>query len=296
MKKECAHTRKSLPKYLRGHLFKLEQLRIERHLRSCVVCYSQYDALKRAAETKQYLKDITPPEGVVQIVKESVSGLGNLKKLLYRPLWIAGIVLLVAAIAYYVHKPRQQDVELENIVKTSPTGTASTVPAKAPAQPAAHPVVAEPTTNVQPVAPVSVAPLIVDPLAISITIDDDKASLRRINGIMAGHGTLRKFKFTDTVREISGSLTTKEMRTFFNRVSSFGKVSYNQKRFKSLPSAHQIPFVVKLTIEPKAPEASAPVAQPAQKPIEAVAPPVPTPVPAQEQPKPVAAPTPSPAR
>jgi hypothetical protein len=288
MKKECAHTRKALPKYLRGHLFKLEQLRIERHLRSCVVCYSQYDALKRAAETRQYLKDITPPEGVVQIVKEGVSGLGSLKKILYRPLWIAGLVLVVAVIAYYVHKPRQQDVELESIVKTAPSSTASAAPPKAPATPAARPAVAAPMVSAQPAEPVRVAPALVEPLAISITIDSDKASMRRINGIMAGHGQLRKFKFTDTVREISGSLTTKELLTFFNRVSQFGKVSYNQKRFKSLPSAQQIPFVMKLTVEQKAPEGNTPVALPAQKTVEAVAP-------APASPQPATAPTPSPA-
>jgi hypothetical protein len=294
MKKECAHTRKSLPKYLRGHLFKLEQLRIERHLRSCVVCYSQYDALKRAAETRQYLKDITPPEGVVQIVKEGVSGLGSLKKILYRPLWVVGIVLVVAVIAYYAHKPRQQDVELESIVKSSPTSTAPVALAKAPATPAVRPAVAAPTVSAQPAEPLRVASAVVEPLAISITIDSDKASMRRINGIMAGHGKLRKFKFTDTVREISGSLTKKELLTFFNRVSSFGKVSYNQKRFKSLPSVQQVPFVVKLTIEQKAPEEKTPVAPPAQKPVEAVAPV--TPKPAPISPKPTTAPTASPAQ
>jgi predicted anti-sigma-YlaC factor YlaD len=40
MKKDCAYTRKSLRKYLHGHLFKPEQIRVERHLRSCVMCYT----------------------------------------------------------------------------------------------------------------------------------------------------------------------------------------------------------------------------------------------------------------
>ena len=94
MKKDCAYTRKSLRKYLHGHLFKPEQIRVERHLRSCVMCYTEYQALKQAAETKQYLKDITPPEGIVQRVQAGVSGLAKLKKILYRPLWLAhrGIV------------------------------------------------------------------------------------------------------------------------------------------------------------------------------------------------------------
>jgi hypothetical protein len=268
MKKECAHTRKLLPKYLHGHLFKLEQIRIERHLRSCVVCYSQYQMLKRTDETRKYLKDITPPEGALQIMKEGISGLGKLKKLLYRPLWIAGIVVVLAVVVYYLSKPRQLDVEIDNIVKTTSSGTiqAKSIPIEPVARPAA--------VKAPPVVVPSAAP-IENPLAVSIAIDDDKASMRRINGIMAGHGQLRKYKFTSTVREISGSLTKKELLTFFNRVASFGKVSYNQKRFALFPAAHQIPFVMKLTLVPKAPEEQAPSVQPAQKPGEAAPPSLP---------------------
>lgn len=275
MRKECAHVRKTLPKYLRGHLFKLEQLRIERHLRSCVVCYSQYDALKRADETRQYLKDITPPEGMVQIVKEGVSGLGKLKKILYRPLWIAGIVLCVAVVVYYLHKPRELDVELESIVKTAPVSTAPAAPAPAPA-----PVV----SAAQPAAPVPVAAHVMEPLQILITTENDKAAVRRINEVMQGHGQLRKFKFTDTVREISGNLSAKELLTFFTRIEPAGKVSYSRKRFEAFPSTQEIPFVIKLAVEPKAPEVKTPSAQ-TRKPIEAAAP----------APPPITAPTPSPA-
>ena len=53
MKKDCAYTRKSLRKYLHGHLFKPEQIRVERHLRSCVMCYTEYQALEQAAEANQ---------------------------------------------------------------------------------------------------------------------------------------------------------------------------------------------------------------------------------------------------
>lgn len=278
MKKECAHTRKMLPNYLRGHLFKLEQVRIERHLKSCVVCYSQYQSLKRADETRKYLKDITPPEGMVQIVKEGVTGLGSLKKVLYRPLWILGILLVLAVGIYFLNKPRQLDVEIDSIVKTTPSGSAQQAPA-----PVSRPVAPKPQAVVQPVAPVSVpaaAPAL-EPLAVSITIDDDKASMRRINSIMAGHGQLRKYKFTDTVREISGSLTTKELRTFFNRIASFGKVSYSQKRFESFPSAREIPFVIKLVLVPKAPEATAPPAAVKEKPVEAAQPSQPVTAPTQ---------------
>jgi hypothetical protein len=265
MKKECAQVRKALPNYLRGHLFKLEQLRIERHLRSCVVCYSQYDALKRADETRQYLKDITPPEGVVQRMKEGVFGLAKLKKLIYRPLWIAGIIAAAAIVYYYVITPRKLDVELDRIIKTAPSSTAA-VPAPVPLTPVARPAAAP------PVAPAHAATRVMEPLLVSVTTEDDKAAIRRINQVMREHGRLRKFKFTDTVRDISGNLTAKELLTFFNRIGSVGKVSYSRKRFESFPSAQPIPFVMKLTVEPKARTEKAPSAQPAQKPVEAAAP------------------------
>jgi hypothetical protein len=266
MKKECAHTRKALPNYLRGHLFKLEQVRIERHLRSCVVCYSQYEALKRADETRKFLKDITPPEGVVQIVKEGVSGLAKLKKILYRPLWILSIVIVVAVVYYFLSKPRQLDTEIDNILKTTPSRTAQTPPAPPP-----------PISRSAPVVPPVVQPAavpVMDPLLVVITTDDDKAAVRRINDIMRGHGQLRKYKFTDMVREISGNLTVKELLTFFNRIdSSVGKVSYSRKRLEAFPSAQPIPFVMRLTIVQKAPEAHTPPEQPLKEPVEEKGPP-----------------------
>jgi hypothetical protein len=259
MKKECAHTRKALPKYLRGHLFKLEQVRIERHLRSCVVCYSQYEALKRADETRKFLKDITPPEGVVQIVKEGVSGLAKLKKILYRPLWLLSIIVVVAVLYYFLSKPRQLDMDIDNILKTTPSRTTQT--ASAP-PPVTRPVPVMPLV-VQPAVPVA------DPLLVVITTDNDKAAIRRINDIMRGHGQLRKYKFTDMVREISGSLTAKELLTFFNRIdTSVGKVSYSRKRLEAFPSAQPIPFILKLTVVQKAPEAETPPEQPLKEPIE----------------------------
>jgi len=260
MKKECTHTRKALPKYLRGHLFKLEQIRIERHLKSCVVCYSQYESLKRADETRKFLKDITPPEGVAQIVKEGVSDLAKLKKLLYRPLWILGIVIVVVLIYYFLSKPRQLDMEIDNIIKTESSRTTQTVPDSQPpvASPAA---VALPVEH--PAAP------LMDPLSVTITTDNDKVAIRRINEIMRGHGQLRKFKFTDMVREISGSLTAKELLTFFNRIEPVGKVSYNRKRFKAFSSAQPISFVMRLTVVPKVPEENTPREQPLKKPVEA---------------------------
>ena len=160
-KKECAHIRKSLPRYLSGHLFKLEQVRIERHLRSCVVCYSQYQALKRADETRQFLKDITPPEGMVQRMREGVSGLARTKKLLYRPLWIAAIVAVAAGTYYYLGVSQRPDVELESIVRTSPSSMAPAVPALP--ETASRPAAATaPTITAQPAAPRPAAARVVE--------------------------------------------------------------------------------------------------------------------------------------
>ena len=270
MKKECTHTRKVLPKYLHGHLFKLEQIRIERHLRSCVVCYSQYETLKRADETRKFLKDITPPEGVVQIVKEGVFGLRRLKKILYRPLWIVGILLIILGAIYYLNKPRQIDIEIDNIIKTAPSHTDHVT--YAPPMPAVRPAtVAQQGVTRTAASEHSIEPLS-DSLQVTITTDNDKVAIRRINEVMRGHGQLRKYKFTDTVREISGSLTPKELLTFFNRIESVGKISYNRKKFESFPNTQPISFIIRLVFIPrvqKEPEASA---EPLKKPEIADAP------------------------
>lgn len=234
-----------LSRYLHGHLFKLEHVRIERHLRTCVVCYSQYQALKRAHETQRLLKDITPPEGMVQIMKERVSGIGKLKKLLYRPLWIVGILVVVSLVVYYIQKPRQLDVELDSIAKSAPEKNVQ----PAPVQPT--PVAAPKTPETARPEPARASDSNIEPLVVTITSDNDKAAIRRINEVMRGHEQLRKFKLTDTVREISGSLTTKELLTFLNRIESVGKITYNRKQFDSFPAARPIPFAMKVVALPR---------------------------------------------
>ena len=52
---------------------------------------------------------------------------------------------------------------------------------------------------------------------------------------MKGHARLRKLRFSDTVREVSGSLTAGELHTFFSRIEQAGRVSYSKKG--SNPSA-----------------------------------------------------------
>jgi hypothetical protein len=274
MKKECAHTRKSLRKYLHGHLFMPEQIRVERHLRSCVMCYTEYQALKQAAETKQYLKDITPPEGMVQRVKAGVSGLSKLKKILYRPLWLTGIIAVIVLVYIYVIAPPHRDLEIENLQKSGSAGSApsSTVPAAAPAQtvlPA--PVTAQATTVRPPASQPDQVARVLEPLPVTITVENEEAAIRRINEVMRGHGELRKIRFSGTVREISGSLTSKELLTFFSRIESEGKISYSRKRLNAFPSAQPVPFVMNLKVAPQAAEKPSPPAQPVAPPAEATA-------------------------
>jgi hypothetical protein len=250
MKKECAYTRKALRKYLRGHLFMLQKNRVERHLKSCVVCSSEYQALKKNNETRQILKDVAPPEG---LVKAGVSGLAKLQKLFYRPLWVAAIIG-IAVVVFINVTQRPRDLEIENLEKSLPPVPASSssiasAPATTlislPAQTA--PVHAAAAPQPAPVPEAAAA----EPLVIAITPEDEQAAIRRINEVMRGHGSLHRLRFTDTVREISGSLTAKELLTFFNRIETVGKVSYSRKRFESFPAARPIPFVMKLKPAPR---------------------------------------------
>ncbi len=249
MKKECVATRKLLRKYLHGHLFKLQKIKVERHLKSCVVCSSEYQALKREGETRQILKDITPPEGIVQQLKERASSLARLKKLLYRPLWLAAIVGIVVLVSINLAS-RRRDLEIENLEKSlppaapmaavasAPTGTRGAVPVQpAPVLPAAAPSPAH--------RPVPEAPS-VEPVVVTITPENEQAAIRRLNEVMRGHGSLWKQQFSDTVHEISGSLTGKEMLTFCNRIESAGKVTYSRKKSEFVQSVNPVPFIVKL--------------------------------------------------
>jgi hypothetical protein len=273
MKKECEQTRRALSDYLRGHLFKTSRSRIERHLQMCIVCRSEYEALRRTEETRQILRDINATEGVVGRMKEGVSSIGKLKKLVYRPLWLAGIAAVAAALYYYAVTPRQLDLELERIVQTAPTlsaptatalpvtiagdATASTASGHAPAPelpPAAAPVPGR------------------EPLIVTIIPENDQSAVRRINEVMGGHGKLRKMQFSDTVKEVPGSLTSGELLAFFSRIETMAKVNYSRKRFESLPASGPVPFVLKLKAARKPAPQAAPAAIPAPPATEAALP------------------------
>ncbi len=145
MKKDCAYTRKSLRKYLRGHLFKYEQVKIARHLNACPVCRSEFQALKKVADTKQLLRDITPPQGLARM-KEGVTLLAKLRLLVYRPLWLLGIVGFGVLIYLNLIAPGRHDLEIENLEKSVPvTAPAGTEPPAAPAPATAAAVATQPT-------------------------------------------------------------------------------------------------------------------------------------------------------
>ncbi len=279
MTKECKRTRQTLLNYLHGHVFLMHRARIERHLQQCVVCRSEFEALRRAEETKQILKDINAPQGVVGRMKEGVFSLIRLKKVLYRPLWIMGIVLIVGAVYYYEVTPRQLDLEIERIVKTAP----STSPASSSPAMASHQVSASSAAVPTPA---------LEPLLITITPNNNTSAIRRINEVMGRQGKLWTVKFSDTIKEVSGSLTAKELTVFFNRIAPSAKISYERKQFKSFPATEPIPFVMKLKASPQLVEKQMPspgrteqaapdmpAAAPASHPAEQATPPSATTVP-----------------
>jgi hypothetical protein len=263
MNKECERTRNALPDYLLGHVFRTTRSRIDRHLRTCVVCRSEFEALKRMEETRQILKYVDSPDGVAHRVKEGVFALAKLKKVLYRPLWLAVIVLVGIGLYYYAMLPRQLDLEIESIVKTVPATTTSTtsVPAAEPIQEAS--VVTKQVASVQGPAPRPVSTQAMAPLAVSILLVDETASIQRVNEVMNGHEELRRMKFSDSKRQLSGALTAQELLTFFDRMGEVAKVRYDRQHFKSFPAGQQIPFVLTLKAAPRSVEKPKPASHPA---------------------------------
>lgn len=280
MKRDCAYTRKLLRKYLKGHLFKYEQVRIGRHLNACAVCRSEFQALKKIADTRQLLKEITPPEGLGRRMKDGVSGLAKLKLLLYRPLWLAVMIAAGTALYFNVIVPLERDIEIENIEKSLPppgtlasNGTitpdaGSSAPGTARAKQARKTIPARPEAKPDKKA---AAPA---PLVITILPEDDTTAVERINEVMQEHGRFGKKKFSKTSRKISGSLTAEELDSFFNTIRHSAKVSYSRKRFKSFPAALPIPVILRMKPAPKrasepppspeeqAPDGSLPVSAP----------------------------------
>lgn len=271
MKKECERTRGLLQSHLHGHVFMTNRRRIERHLADCAVCRSEFESLKRMEETRQLLRDLHAADDVLGRVKHGVSAIGRVRKLLYRPLWIIGLILAGGAAVYVGMMPRQLDLDIDRIQRSSPTSApVPSVPAPAVA-PSAKPAVASaPAASAQPVRQAAVEPPAhVEPLVVMITPENDKAAVRRINEVMRGHGKLRTMKFGDSAHEVSSSLTAKELLTFFGRIENVANIKFSRKQLDSYPAATSIPVVLKL--KPALHGDDRPASTPIMKPTESTA-------------------------
>lgn len=254
MKSECAYTRKRLERYLHGHLFKLQDVRITRHLASCPVCSSEFDAVRRVAETQRILRAVEFPHGEPFLARVGAALLGAARRVVYRPLVLTALVLSVVAVHRYVISPILHDPDLErlgaSVQQTDPSAPPAPPPAVAPA------AVPQPAASPAPGLPAA------DPLVVTITLESEqeRASIRKINDAMKEHALLRTMRFSETVREISGSLTAHELSTFFNRVGDAGKISFKRSRLAAAGAGELLPFVVRLRVSPPA------AAQPVDKP------------------------------
>lgn len=251
MKKECDYTKRMLPRYLKGHLFLPQLKRIERHLAACAVCRSQFDALRRINETQEFLSYLAPQAGIAERVKVGAFRLIRLRKLFFRPAWLAAIVIAVVVLNVYVIRPLLHDPDLEKLdagpavppaaeVKTAP------VPVPTPTPPATEP------------SPHAAAAPKNDPLVITIRLvkESEKAGIKMINDAMQEHALLNSMRFSDKIREISGSLTPDELMTFFSRIQGAGKIAYKRSRLAAA-RGDMLPFVMKLQVVSEAPQAPA---------------------------------------
>ena len=255
MKKECAQTRKTLRRYLRGHVYAMERKRIERHLAVCPLCSTEFQSLKRSDETTRLLRDITPPEGLAGHAERGVSLLASTRKIFYRPLWIVAALAAGYLLYHFVVAPylREQEREWNELSAPSKTASAQQSPAAPPAP--AAPAVAPKQPPAASPAPAKKP----NPLTVTITAEDERQAMRRLNEVLRGHTVLRSKRFTESEKEVSGELTPKELMTLFGRIESAGKVAYSRKRLDAAPAADPLPFVLKLVAAPKpaAPAASA---------------------------------------
>ena len=270
MKKECAYTQGMLPRYLKGHLFRPQQKRVERHLASCPVCRSRSDALRQTDETLAFLRYLDPNEGMAGRMK---AGMKGVTRLFFRPLWLALIVAGALAVQHYVVTPLLHDPDLEKLdagVSPPPASKIEAAPLSASAPPPPIPAMPEPKKRAE--APVAAAAPKADPLMVIITVEkeNEKASMARINEAMKEHALLTNLRFSEKVREVNGRLTPEDLYTFFSRIRETGKITYKRSRLTSAASGESLSFVLKLqtaAAPPRQPE-DRPVARPVNKPAE----------------------------
>lgn len=256
MKPECGYTRKQLPRYLGGRLFKLQRTRVERHLAECPVCSSEFDALRRIRETKHFLRDLESGKDIGGTARSLGSAV---VRLMYRPLWVLLIVVAVTVLYRNVLMPVLHDPDIEKLD-----------PGALPEPPAAALQSASSATTPAASAPQPESrresPRAVDPLVVVITLDKDreKEGMKRINEAMKEHAGLRSLRFSDTVREVAGNLTTDELQMFFNSIKNAAKVNYKRSRLASEASGALVPVALRLRTK----QMTQPGERPADKPAE----------------------------
>jgi hypothetical protein len=266
MKKECEYTRTRLQRYIAGHLFRPQQRRIARHLASCPVCSSELDAARRIHETRLLLRDVDACERGSTLSHAAEAAVSAARRLLYRPLWLGLLVCILVAAYLYLIVPFLHDPDLERLDASVRSPAAADGPLSAPTPTPAP----SPETPLQPAKPrAGTASPSADPLVVTITVEKEheRASIRQINEAMKEHALLKTMQFSDTVREISGSLTAHELTTFFNRIPDAGKVSYKRSRLAGAGAGELLPFVVRLRAAPARP-ASTPAEGTADRPGE----------------------------
>jgi hypothetical protein len=273
MKGECEYTRKRLERYLNGRLFKIQLRRIARHLSVCAICSSEFDAVRRIDETKRILRDVDSPDAspFVRIASRAVPAV---RRLLYRPLWLSLILCSLVALYLYVLLPMVHDPDLERLDASlsEPVAAPDSTRASGPTPTAVHEAGPSRRAPKGSSAQEDTRP---DPLIVSVVVDADreKATIQRINEAMKEHALLKSMRFSDTVREISGSLTANELKSFFDRIQDAGKITYKRSRLASAGETGLLPFVVRIKVAPPAhpaePEGqtAGPGEMPAQKPV-----------------------------
>ncbi len=264
MKKECAYTRKLMRKYLQGHVFKYQQIKITRHLNSCPVCRSEFQSLEHIDDTRQLLDDVNSGGGALQLLKGGAQAFGRLKVLFYRPLWLLVIAGTAVFIYIKVIVPGQRDIEIENIEKTVPAAvvsavapTPSPIPTATPSSAASQHTPASSQKGAPVSAPAPAAA--VEPLIVVIT-PKDETTTGEVNALLRGYDQFKNKSFSGSVHQVSGALVQGEFLGLFRTIEGFGKVSYNRKKFASFPPSQPIPFVMKMKspIRPTESSSSAP--------------------------------------
>jgi hypothetical protein len=257
-KDECSYTRRMLPRYLSGHLFRPQMRRIGLHLAACPFCRSEHDALRHVVETREILREVLPAEGASGRALRRASWLSALTRLFYRPLLLLTVLASAGAVFLYIILPLLYDPDLERL----DSGTHAP-PAAAPSPPLA--TEPSPTLPAPAAPPPADLPAPVERLVVTLTIprEEEQAAVSRLNEALQGHPLLNSQRFSEKEREISGSMTADELSVLFDRIRGEGKLSYKRARLKAAGAGERLFFVMRLRTAAKQPAPPQPAEAPA---------------------------------